>query len=252
MYIKYMYLNIWNCLCFDWRNVRYCVLVCDVCLLCDCDWYCLNYTPCFCQYIPVSSTASLYDNTWMWNELLARETDLRRGRSTQNEQTTKKPGRASLAELLGSRRIGKIVRQCKVAAQWTVHDIKTYTEALGNHAALADCSDLLFDLWWGWERKTRRLLERDELSSLSRGESRATVGDRVVSDGEFTQVVTDHIRLDLDGNVVTTVVDTDDGSNHLRDDDHITKVSLDGLRLLISVSLLLLWNSRKDERIKSE
>lgn len=78
------------------------------------------------------------------------------------------------------------------------------------------------------------------MSSLSRGESRATVGDRVVSDGEFTQVVTDHIRLDLDGNVVTTVVDTDDGSNHLRDDDHITKVSLDGLRLLISVSLLLL------------
>ena len=96
-------------------------------------------------------------------------------------------------------------------------------------------------------KKKRRLLERDELSSLARGKSRTTMGNRVVSDGEFTQVVTDHIRLDLDGDVVSAVVDTTDGSNHLRDDDHITKMSLDGFRSLITGSLFLLQKCPRKE-----
>ena len=60
-----------------------------------------------------------------------------------------------------------------------------------------------------------------------------------VRDGELTKVVAGHLRLDLNLVESLTVVDTDDRSDHLGDDDHITKMSLDRSRLLIGGSVLL-------------
>ncbi len=75
--------------------------------------------------------------------------------------------------------------------------------------------------------------------------------DRLVGDGEFTKVVTDHFGLDFDLVENLSVVDTDDRSNHFRDNDHITKVSLDNLRLLIltTVELSLTQALNQSERL---
>lgn len=84
-----------------------------------------------------------------------------------------------------------------------------------------------------------------------------TVLDGAVRDGELGEVVTDHLRLDLDrvedlGTMISreqqsryvvsahlAVVDANDTANHLRDDDHVAQVGLDDSRLLIGGRLLL-------------
>lgn len=48
-----------------------------------------------------------------------------------------------------------------------------------------------------------------------------------------------HLRLDLDLVELLSGVDTDDGTNHLWDDDHVTEVSLDEIWLLVWLGLLL-------------
>ena len=53
-----------------------------------------------------------------------------------------------------------------------------------------------------------------------------SVGHRLVGDGELTEVVSHHVSLDLDGVEDLTVVHGNDGSDHLRDDDHVAKVGL--------------------------
>lgn len=63
--------------------------------------------------------------------------------------------------------------------------------------------------------------------------------DGLVGDGELAEVVTNHVGLDLNLSVVLTIVDTDHASDHLGDDDHVAKVSLDGLGLAILGGLLL-------------
>lgn len=53
----------------------------------------------------------------------------------------------------------------------------------------------------------------------------------------------------LDFNTIESlaVVYTNDGTNHLRNDDHVTKVSLDSCRLLKRASLLLSLSQALDE-----
>lgn len=48
-----------------------------------------------------------------------------------------------------------------------------------------------------------------------------------------------HLGLDFDLVELLSRVDTDDGANHLRDDDHVTEVGLDEVRLLVRLGLLL-------------
>lgn len=48
-----------------------------------------------------------------------------------------------------------------------------------------------------------------------------------------------HFRLDFDLVEDLAVVDTDNGANHFRDNDHVTEVGLDNSRLLVSGSFLL-------------
>ena len=51
--------------------------------------------------------------------------------------------------------------------------------------------------------------------------------------------MTNHLRLDLDLVELLAGVDTDDGTDHLGDDDHVTKVGLDEVGLLVRLGLLL-------------
>jgi hypothetical protein len=51
--------------------------------------------------------------------------------------------------------------------------------------------------------------------------------------------VTNHLGLDFDLVELLTGVDTDDGADHLGDNDHVTEVSLDLVGLLVGLGLLL-------------
>lgn len=48
-----------------------------------------------------------------------------------------------------------------------------------------------------------------------------------------------HLGLDLDLVELLAGVDTDDGTDHLGDDDHVTEVGLDNVGLLVGLGLLL-------------
>jgi hypothetical protein len=56
---------------------------------------------------------------------------------------------------------------------------------------------------------------------------------------ELSEVMADHFGLDFNLVENLTVVDGNDGANHLGNDDHITEMGLDGGRLLVTNSLLL-------------
>lgn len=64
-------------------------------------------------------------------------------------------------------------------------------------------------------------------------------GCNILRDGELSKVVTNHLRLDLDLVELLSRVDTDNGTNHLGDDDHVTEVGADGVGLLVGLGLLL-------------
>jgi hypothetical protein len=51
--------------------------------------------------------------------------------------------------------------------------------------------------------------------------------------------VTSHFRLDFNGGERLSVVDTTDGTDHFRDDDHVSQVGLDGRGLLVRSGILL-------------
>jgi hypothetical protein len=61
----------------------------------------------------------------------------------------------------------------------------------------------------------------------------------LLGDREFGEVVADHLGLDFDLVELLARVDTDDGANHLGDDNHITEVSLDEVGALVGLGLLL-------------
>lgn len=84
-----------------------------------------------------------------------------------------------------------------------------------------------------------KLTEGNESGRVSSTDTGATVLDGLVGDREFTKVVTNHLRLDLNLVEFLSGVDTDHGPNHLGDDNHVTEVGLDDLGLFVGLSLLL-------------
>ena len=84
------------------------------------------------------------------------------------------------------------------------------------------------------------LLQRNELRRVSSTNTRAVVLHRLVSQRELTQVVTDHLSLDFNVVEVAAVVHTHHGTNHLRNHDHVTQMSLHGSRALVLRSVRLL------------
>jgi len=75
----------------------------------------------------------------------------------------------------------------------------------------------------------------------------ATVLDGLVGDRELSQVVANHLRLDLNLVELLSGVDTDDGADHLGNDNHVTEVGLDEVGLLIGLGLLLSLTELLDE-----
>merc|ERR1712194_257732 len=109
-----------------------------------------------------------------------------------------------------------------------------------NFAPLA-LSALFFD---ALETRTRNearsnLLERDELGRRGSTDTGPTVTDRLVRDAELGQIVAHHVGLDLNRGEDLAVVHAHHAANHLRDDDHVTQVRLDRVRLVVRAALLL-------------
>ena len=69
--------------------------------------------------------------------------------------------------------------------------------------------------------------------------TRFSVLHQLVGDRKFAEVVAGHLGLDFDRVEDLAVVDTDDGANHLWDDNHVAEVGLDDGGLLVWRGLLL-------------
>ena len=52
------------------------------------------------------------------------------------------------------------------------------------------------------------------------------MSDGAVSDGELAQVVANHVGLDINNVEHLAVVYSDSGTDHLRNNDHVSEVSL--------------------------
>lgn len=79
------------------------------------------------------------------------------------------------------------------------------------------------------------------------GHTGTSVPDGLVRDGKFSEVHTDHLGLHLDTAEHLAVVNTNDGTDHLGDDDHVTEVGLDAAGLLAGGSVLLGLTEALDE-----
>mmetsp|Transcript_183161 Transcript_183161/g.445908 ORF Transcript_183161/g.445908 Transcript_183161/m.445908 type:complete len:316 (+) Transcript_183161:160-1107(+) len=77
------------------------------------------------------------------------------------------------------------------------------------------------------------LVERDEAGGVVGTDTGAAVADRLVGDGELAKVAADHLGLDLYDIEVLAIVHGDDRADHLRQDNHVAKVSLHGDGLLM-------------------
>jgi len=80
------------------------------------------------------------------------------------------------------------------------------------------------------------LFKRNESGRRGSTLSRSLVGNRSVSNRELTKVVTNHLRLDLNLVENLSVVNTNNRSNHLGKNDHVSEVGLDDSRLLVRAS----------------
>jgi len=75
----------------------------------------------------------------------------------------------------------------------------------------------------------------------------ATVLHRLVRDGKLAEVVTDHLGLDFNLIEGFALIDSDDASDHLGHDDHVSQVGLHRLRLLVGEAVLLRLAQLLDE-----
>merc|ERR1712223_228336 len=70
--------------------------------------------------------------------------------------------------------------------------------------------------------------------------TRPSVFDGLVCDGKFSQVVSNHFGLDFDLVEGFAIIDSNNGSGHLRNDNHISQVSFHTIWFFICGSFLLL------------
>jgi hypothetical protein len=83
------------------------------------------------------------------------------------------------------------------------------------------------------------LLQWNESRRVCRTDTGSTVLDRLVGDRELAQVVSHHFRLDFHLVELLSTVDTNDRSDHLWHNDHVSEVCLDKVGLLIRLGFLL-------------
>lgn len=71
---------------------------------------------------------------------------------------------------------------------------------------------------------------------MSGTNTRTAVLNRLVGNGEFTKVMTNHLGLDFKLVKSFSVVDTNVSTNELRNDDHVAQVGLDNFGLVFRSS----------------
>lgn len=91
------------------------------------------------------------------------------------------------------------------------------------------------------------MLERDESCLMGSGYTRTPVPDRLISNSEFSQIHADHFRLHFNTTEHLSIVDTYDRTDHFRNDNHITEVSLDTAGLFTRIGLFLRLTEALDE-----
>merc|ERR1719507_410515 len=96
-------------------------------------------------------------------------------------------------------------------------------------------------------RASGPLLEGDESGAVRGSDTGPTVLHRLVGDGELSQVVSNHLWLHLNLCEDLAVVNSNNGSSHLGDNDHVPEVGLDHVGLLVGRSLLLLLPQLLDQ-----
>ena len=69
---------------------------------------------------------------------------------------------------------------------------------------------------------------------------------RLVRDGELCKTVVNHLRIDLNLVEGLAIADTNNASNHLRDNDHVAEMGLHWLWLLTRRSILFLFTAVRD------
>ena len=66
-----------------------------------------------------------------------------------------------------------------------------------------------------------------------------TVGNSLISHGEFSEIVADHFGFNFDGSEGFSGVDIDDTLDHLGKDDAVSKMCFNGLGLFSNTAFLL-------------
>ena len=81
--------------------------------------------------------------------------------------------------------------------------------------------------------------ERGEFGGSGSTDTDLSVPNRLVGHGELGEVVADHISLDLNRVPVLATIALNDAIAHFRNDDSVTQMGLDTLRLLSKRDILL-------------
>ena len=108
---------------------------------------------------------------------------------------------------------------------------------------------------WGHSGATQyivflRLLEGNEARAVRAPDTRTPVTHWLVRDRKLTKVKTDHFWLDLNAIEDLAIVDANDGADHLRHDNHVAQVCLDGFRLVHGTTILLGLAQACDEALR--
>ena len=74
--------------------------------------------------------------------------------------------------------------------------------------------------------------------------TRTSVLNRLVRDGEFGQIMTNHFGLDFYLIEGFSIVNSDNASNHFWNDNHVTQMGLDNLRLFTGSSFQFLTRNQ--------
>jgi hypothetical protein len=71
--------------------------------------------------------------------------------------------------------------------------------------------------------------------------------EHILRDRKFSQVVSNHLRLNLNLVELLSRVDTNDATNHLRDNNHVSEMGLDEIGLLVGLGFLLRLSQLLDQ-----